>query len=287
MIPPQFDYAAPATMNEALALLSQNPDAKALAGGHSLLPVMKLRLAAPSMLIDLRNIAELRGISAQGGGWRVGAMTTYQELTAHDELRRYHALYDAVSVIGDPQVRNRGTIGGSLAHNDPAADLPAVALALEATINTSGPGGTRAIPIHEFIVGMLETTLQEGEIITSIDFPALAAGTGSAYAKFANPASGYAMVGVAARVTLSADGTAQQVRVALTGAASQASRLNEVEQALEGQQISDESIAAAAQQAGQGLEFNGDIHASADYRAAMVKVYARRALASALERARS
>jgi aerobic carbon-monoxide dehydrogenase medium subunit len=282
MIPPQFDYAAPATMSEALALLSQNPDAKALAGGHSLLPVMKLRLAAPPLLVDLRNVAELRGISAQGSGWRVGAMTTYQELTAHQELARYHALYDATSVIGDAQVRNRGTIGGSLAHNDPAADLPAVALALEVTVNTN----SRAIPIDDFIVGLLQTSLEEGEIITSIDFPALAAGTGSAYAKFANPASGYALVGVAVRLTLGADGSAQQVRIALTGAADQATRLSGVEHALEGQQISDESIAAAAQQAGEGLQLNGDIHASAEYRAAMVKVYTRRAIAKALERAR-
>jgi carbon-monoxide dehydrogenase medium subunit len=285
MIPAQFDYAAPATLDEALALLSKDPEAKALAGGHSLLPVMKLRLATPTMLVDLRKIQDLRGISAHNGGWRIGAMTTYAEAAAHRELQRYHALHDALTVIGDVQVRNRGTIGGSLAHNDPAADLPAVALALEATINARGPGGERAIPIDQFIVGLFETALSSGEVITSVDLPALAANTGSAYAKFANPASGYALVGVAARLTL-ANGVAQNVRVAVTGAASHASRLSEVERALEGQQLSDEAIAQAAEQAGQNLDYNSDIHASADYRRAMVKVYTRRALTRALERAR-
>jgi carbon-monoxide dehydrogenase medium subunit len=237
------------------------------------------------MLVDLRKIQDLRGISAHNGGWRIGAMTTYAEAAAHQELQRYHALHDALTVIGDVQVRNRGTIGGSLAHNDPAADLPAVALALEATINARGPGGERAIPIDQFIVGLFETALGSGEVITSVDLPALAANTGSAYAKFANPASGYALVGVAARLTL-ANGVAQNVRVAVTGAASHASRLSEVERALEGQQLSDEAIAQAAEQAGQNLDYNSDIHASADYRRAMVKVYTRRALTRALERAR-
>lgn len=284
MITAPFDYALPGTLNEAVALLQQNQEAKALAGGHSLLPIMKLRLTTPPLLVDLRNIAELRGISAQGGGFRIGAMTTYAEIAGHADLQGYHALYDATSVIGDVQVRNRGTIGGSLAHNDPAADLPAVVLAFDVTINTLGPNGTRAIPIDQFIVGMLQTALEEGEIITSVDLPALAASTTSYYAKFANPASGYATVGVAARLTL-AGGTAQNVRVALTGAADQATRLTSVEQALEGQQITEDSIAAAAQQAGEGLDFNGDIHASVEYRAAMVKVYTRRALVGALQRA--
>jgi carbon-monoxide dehydrogenase medium subunit len=284
MIPSQFEYAAPATLNEAVALLSKNPDAKALAGGHSLLPVMKLRLTSPSMLIDLRNIGELSGISANSGGWRIGAMTTYVQIANHQDLRGYHALFDATTVIGDPQVRNRGTIGGSLAHADPAADLPAVVLVLEASINVIGPNGPRTIPIDQFFEGMLATSLAEGEIITSVDLPAQAAGTGSNYAKFANPASGYAMVGVAARVTLNG-GAAQNVRVALTGASDHAIRLEQIERALEGQALTAESIAAACEQAGAGLDLMGDIHASAEYRGAMVKVYARRALTKALERA--
>lgn len=284
MIPTAFDYAAPASLNEALSLLSQNPEAKALAGGHSLLPVLKLRLAAPSMLVDLRQIQDLRGVSSHGGGVRIGAMTTYHEIMENEDLRRYHALYDATSVIGDTQVRNRGTIGGSIAHADPAADLPAVMLALEATVNIAGPNGQRSVPIDEFFVAMLTTALEEGEIITSIDLPAYPSGTGSNYAKFANPASGYAMVGVAARVTLDG-GNAKNVRVALTGAADHAARLTDVEQALEGKPLTAETIAAACQNAGEGLDYLGDIHASAEYRAAMVKVYARRALTKAMERA--
>jgi carbon-monoxide dehydrogenase medium subunit len=284
MIPAQFDYAAPATLSEALAALSQNPEAKALAGGHSLLPMMKLRLATPALLVDLRKIADLRGVSANGGGWRIGAMTTHNEIANHASLKGYQALIDATSSIGDAQVRNRGTIGGSLAHADPAADLPAVALALEVTINVSGSGGARAIAVDQYFTGMFETGLQEGEILTSVDLPALGAGTASAYAKLANPASGYAMVGVAARVTLSG-GVAQNVRVALTGAVDHAVRLASVESALNGQALNAESIAAACEQAGAGLDMMGDIHASADYRAAMIKVYARRALTKALERA--
>ena len=284
MIPAQFEYAAPATLNEAVALLTKDPEAKALAGGHSLLPVMKLRLAAPSMLVDLRNVAELRGVSANGGGWRIGAMTTHAQVASNASLKGYQALIDATSIIGDAQVRNRGTIGGSLAHADPAADLPAVVLALEATLNVVGPNGARSIAIDQFFEGMMATALGEGEVITSVDLPALAAGTASAYAKLANPASGYAMVGVAARLTLGG-GVAQNVRVALTGAADHAMRLDKVESALEGQPISAESIAAACEQAGAGLDLMGDIHASAEYRAAMVGVFARRALTKALERA--
>jgi len=284
MIPSQFEYAAPTTLNETLALLAKNPDAKALAGGHSLLPVMKLRLSSPSMLVDLRNVAELRGVSANGGGWRIGAMTTHAQIAGNANLKRYQALIDATSSIGDAQVRNRGTIGGSLAHADPAADLPAVVLVLEATINATGAKGARSISIEQFFTGMLATALEEGEIITSVDLPALAASTGSAYAKLANPASGYAMVGVAARVTLSG-GAAQNVRVALTGAADHAMQLSGVESALEGKPLTAESIAAACENAGAGLDLMGDIHASAEYRAAMVGVYARRALTKALERA--
>src|SRR5262245_15530661 len=284
MIPAQFEYAAPATLSEALAILSKDGEAKALAGGHSLLPAMKLRLSTPSMLVDLRNIGELRGVSPHDGGWRIGAMTTHDQIANNASLAGYQALIDAASIIGDAQVRNRGTIGGSLAHADPAADLPAVALALEATINTTGPGGARSIPIDGYFTGMFETALGEGNIITSIDLPAITAGTASAYAKFANPASGYAMVGVAARVTLNG-GNAQNVRVALTGASDHAIRLGSVESALEGKPLTAESIAAACANAGAGLDLMGDIHASAEYRAAMVGVYARRALTKALERA--
>jgi carbon-monoxide dehydrogenase medium subunit len=284
MIPSQFEYAAPATLSEAVALLAKDPDAKALAGGHSLLPVMKLRLSSPSMLVDLRNLDELRGVSANGGGWRIGAMTTHAQIAGNASLKGYQALIDATSIIGDPQVRNRGTIGGSLAHADPAADLPAVVLALNATLNVVGTNGARSIAADGFFEGMMATALGEGEVMTSVDLPALAPGTVSAYAKFANPASGYAMVGVAAQATLNG-GVASNVRVALTGAVDHAVRLTNVESALEGQALTAESIAAACAQAGEGMDFLGDIHASEEYRHAMVKVYARRALSKALERA--
>lgn len=284
MIPAQFEYSAPSTLSEALAALASNPEAKALAGGHSLLPMMKLRLAQPEALVDLRNIAELRGISAQGGGWRIGALSTYAQVANDANLQAYSALHDATTIIGDTQVRNRGTIGGSLAHADPAADLPAVVLVLNATINVAGPNGARSIPIDEYFTGLFSSALESNELLTSVDIPAQAAGTGSAYAKLANPASGYAMVGVAASLTVSG-GTIQSARVALTGAYDNAVRLSEVENALNGQPANADTVAAAVANAGDGLELMGDIHASAEYRAAMVKVYAKRALLKALERA--
>jgi carbon-monoxide dehydrogenase medium subunit len=281
MIPSVFDYAAPATLNEAMNLL-KDPEAKLLAGGHSLLPTMKLRLAAPSLLVDLGKIPELRGISAHGDGVRIGAMTTYVQITTSADLQGYAALTDATSIIGDTQVRNRGTIGGALAHADPAADLPAVLLAIGATVNTIGPNGTRAIAIDDFFQGMMATALEEGEIITSIDLPAAAGG--SAYVKFANPASGYAMVGVAANVTISG-GKVSAARVGLTGAGPSATRLESVEQALIGGDGSDASVASAVANAGAGLDILGDIHAGEDYRRAMVSVYAKRAIAAAIARA--
>lgn len=284
MIPAQFEYAAPSTLSEALNALSNDPDAKALAGGHSLLPMMKLRLSEPSTLIDLRNVNELRGVTPNAGGWRIGALTTYNQLATNPDLAGYHALIDAVTIIGDTQVRHRGTIGGSLAHADPAADLPAVVLVLNATINAVNTSGSRSIPIDGYFNGLFSTELQEGEILTSVDLPGLAANTGSAYAKLPNPASGYAMVGVAASLTVSG-GVAHNVRVALTGAYDNAIRLEEVEQALEGQAANADSIAAAVANAGSELDLMGDIHASAEYRAAMIKVYAKRALLKALERA--
>jgi carbon-monoxide dehydrogenase medium subunit len=284
MIPAAFDYATPATLNEAMDLLAADADAKLLAGGHSLLPAMKLRLAAPSKLVDLRKVGELRGISANGDGARIGAMTTYAEITASADLAGYAALTDATSIIGDTQVRNRGTIGGALAHADPAADLPAVVLALGASINTISASGGRTIAGDDFFQGMMATALEEGEIITSVDLPGLAADTGTAYVKFANPASGYAMVGVAASVTVSG-GSVTAARVGLTGAGPSAVRLTGIEQAIVGSDGSEASIASATANAGDGLDILGDIHASEDYRRAMVAVYAKRALAAAIARA--
>jgi carbon-monoxide dehydrogenase medium subunit len=282
MIPSAFEYASPTTLSEAMALLKSNSEAKLLAGGHSLLPTMKLRLAAPALLVDLAKVSELRGISANGSGVRIGAMTTYAEMASSAALAGYAALVDAASIIGDTQVRNRGTIGGALAHSDPAADLPAVMLALGATVNAVGPSGARSIAIDDFFQGMLTTALEEGEIITSVDLPAAAGG--SAYIKFANPASGYAMVGVAASVTVSG-GKVTAARIGLTGAGPSATRLSAAEKALVGGDGSEASIASAVANAGTGLDILGDIHAGEDYRRAMVSVYAKRAIAAAVARA--
>jgi len=289
MIPVRFDYVAPDSLQEAVQLLSQNVGASILAGGHSLMPDMKLRRMAPSLLVDLRKLQALRGIGGResAGALRIGAMTTCAEIAASEEVRKnYHALAEAALSIGDPQVRNCSTIGGNLAYNDPAADLPAVALAFEATINTVGPDGTRAILANELIIGPFKTRLAPSEIITSVDFPAHVAGAGSAYEKFKHPASGYAICGIAAMVVPVANGTVGKCRVAVTGAASRATRLRAVETALEGHEPSVGNIAAAAGRVlDEELSFATDLFASAEYRAHLTQVLIERALTRAVERA--
>ena len=281
MYPAKFDYYRASSVAEAVSLLQEHDDAKVLAGGHSLIPMMKLRLAQPPVLIDLGQLSELRGISrSNDGGVRIGAMTTYAEIANADT--GLGALTDACAIIGDRQVRNRGTIGGNLAHNDPAGDLPAVALALGAQMEAVGADGTRTISAADFIVDLLETNLKEDEVLTSISFPASGS---SAYAKFENPASGYAICGVAAMVELADDGTVSNCTVAVNGASDYAQRLSEVEDALTGQAATSENIAAAAAGAGEGLEFLSDIHADEAYRAHLTKVLTRRALEEAVARA--
>jgi carbon-monoxide dehydrogenase medium subunit len=288
MIPVRLNYAAPESLQEAVQLLSQNAGASILAGGHSLMPDMKLRRVAPSLLVDLRKLQALRGIARRDGGLRLGAMTTCTEIAASEEVRQaYRVLAEAAASIGDPQVRNRSTIGGILAYNDPAADLPAVALALEATLNTVGPDGTRALPAHEFIAGSFKTRLAPHEIITAVDLPVPVAGAGSAYEKFKHPASGYALCGIAALVGLSTNGTVGTCRVAVTGAASRATRLRAVEAALGGREPTTGTITAAAGHAfDEELTFVADLFASAEYRAHLTRVLIERALARAVERAR-
>jgi carbon-monoxide dehydrogenase medium subunit len=287
MIPAPFEYFAPTSVEEAIGLLQQHgDDAKIIAGGHSLLPAMKLRLAQPTALIDIGKIDALRGISVNGG-ITVGAGTTYHAIMSSEELRAAApALAECCAQIGDIQVRNRGTIGGSLAHADPAADLPALVLALGATLQVQGPGGARTIAADDLFVDMLTTALEPNEIITSVSFPAADAGQGSAYEKLRHPASRYAIVGVAASVKLGADGKIAEARVAVTGAGVKAERQPSVESALVGTSGDDAALDAACASAGENIDLLGDIHASAEYRAAMVKVYARRALAKAVARAR-
>ncbi len=286
MFPTQFDYHRPATVQEVVQHLQQIPDAKILAGGHSLLPAMKLRLASPPALIDITRIEGLRGVSVDGGV-RIGAMTTYQQLIDSPELReRLPILPETAYHVGDPQVQARGTLGGSLAHADPAADMTAVLLALGGQITAVGPSGERIIAADDLFVDLLTTSLQPDEVVTEIAFPTPAPRTGMAYEKHRHPASGYAVVGVAAVLTLGAGDTVASARVAVTGATTKATRATAAEQALVGQPLTDDAIARAAQVAPDGLELNGDLYASEEYRRHLVVVYARRALQRAAGQAR-
>ena len=278
MFPSQFDYHRPTTVAEAVGLLQQNPDAKVLAGGHSLLPAMKLRLAAPSALVDLSQVEGLTGISTNGSVV-IGAMTTYAELRDSAALKSALPIIpDTAYQVGDPQVQAVGTLGGSLAHADPASDFTAVALALDASVKAVGADGERTISAEDLFVDLFTTSLAADEVLTEIQIPAAAGRTGMAYEKFRHPASGYAVVGVAAVVSVGADGNVETARIAVTGATSKATRATAAEQALVGQPLAAESIAAAAALANQGLELNGDHYASAEYRAHLIGVYTRRAL---------
>lgn len=286
MIPSAFEYHAPTSVAEAISLLEQYGDeAKLLAGGHSLLPAMKLRLAAPGVIIDINKIAELRGVVINGN-INIGALTTWATLEHHEELRSAcPVLPEAVALVGDIQVRNRGTIGGSLAHADPSADTPAVVMALDGQIRVHGPNGERTIAAADFFTDMLTTALEPTELITAVIVNRLGAGEGAAYVKFSHPASRYAIVGAAAYVKLDG-GAVSACRVAITGAGPKAERQQATEQAVIGSDGSDAAIAAAAEHAGEGMDVLGDIHASEEYRRAMVKVYAKRALTQAVARAR-
>jgi len=287
MYPSTFTYYRAGSVQEALKLLLENPDAKLLAGGHSLIPAMKLRLASPSALIDISRISELAGIRDSGDRIVIGATTRYDDIQRSDLVRRVlPILPEAIDVIGDLQVRNMGTIGGSLAHADPAADLPAVVIALGAEIKAVGPDGERIIPADQFFIDLFTTALQANEILTEIAFPKPPARTGTSYQKFANPASGYAVVGAAAVVTLAEDGTVAAARVGVIGAGPYAVRRQNVEQALVGKQPTAETIEAASQLASEGMTFNSDIFASEEYRAHLTRVFVKRALTRAVERAR-
>ena len=287
MIPSEFDYVKAGSVQEAIGLLQQHgDDAKVLAGGHSLVPLLKLRLASPAVLVDISGITELKGITSGGDKVTIGALTTHNDIEHSDELKgSLPIMHEAATVIGDPMVRHVGTFGGSLAHADPAGDWPAVALALGATVRATGPGGERTIPVDDFFLDMLTSALEPGEVLTAVDLTVPQGRSGMSYQKFAHPASGYAVVGVAATVTLGADGTCQDCRVAVTGAGTKATRLTAVENALKGQQLTPELIGQASQQAGAEMDFLGDIYASESYREHLTRVYTKRALPKALESA--
>jgi carbon-monoxide dehydrogenase medium subunit len=289
MITHPFTYQAPATIEEAVKQLGQNGDAKVIAGGHSLLPLMKLGLAQPESLVDLRRIGSLREIRTDADGTIViGALVTHRDI-AHDETVRAKlaALADAAGEIGDLQVRARGTIGGSLAHADPAADEPAPTLAYDATIRAIGPQGRRDIPARDYFKGAFETALAANEILAEIRFPAPTARTGGAYAKFAHPASGFAVTGVAAVVTIKADGTVERAAIGVAGAAANAYRATAAERALTGSKGDAKAIAEAAAKAADGITALSDLAASAEYRKHLVTVYAKRAIELAIKRARA
>jgi carbon-monoxide dehydrogenase medium subunit len=289
MITHPFTYQAPATIEEAVQQLGQSGDAKVIAGGHSLLPLMKLGLAQPEALVDLRRIASLREIRTEPDGTIViGALATHRDIAHNETVRaKLAALADAAGEIGDLQVRARGTMGGSLAHADPAADEPAPTLAYDATIRAIGPKGRRDIPAREYFKGTFETALAADEILAEIRFPAPAGRTGGAYAKFAHPASGFAVTGVAAVVTIKADGAVERAAIAVAGAAAAAYRATAAERSLTGTKGDAKAIAEAAAKAANGITVLADLAASADYRKHLVTVYAKRAIERAIQRARA
>jgi aerobic carbon-monoxide dehydrogenase medium subunit len=288
VFPSAFDYVVASSVEEAVSLLQRHgEDAKLLAGGHSLLPMMKLRLAMPSVLIDIGRIPDLAGVHTNGT-ISLGPTTTYTTVMDSEELARLCPLLaETAAQVGDMQVRNRGTVGGSVAHADPASDMPAAMLALDATFTARGPGGERSIAASDFFQGLFMTALQPDEVLTRISIARPPQGAGMAYEKFRNPASGYAIVGVAAVAVPAGDGTLSDVRVAITGAGAQPVRATAVEEALCGKAPDDAALVAAAEHATEGLQLMGDIHASEDYRAHLTRVFTRRALKRAIERART
>ncbi len=286
-VPAAFDYHPASSVDEAIALLQQyGDDAKLLAGGHSLLPTMKLRLAQPAHLIDLGRISGLSYIRDDGNAIAIGAMTKYVDIERSGLIKQYFALLpEGIDLIGDQQVRNMGTIGGSIAHSDPAADTPGMVLALKADIVAKGPGGVRTIKADDFFKDLMQTALTPSEVITEIRLPKPPARTGSAYTKLANRASHYAVVGCAAVVSLGGDGTCSAASVVITGASVKAERAGSVEAALVGRKLDEATIAAAASHAADGMELVSDIHGSKEYRGQMAAVFARRAIAAAVGRA--
>jgi aerobic carbon-monoxide dehydrogenase medium subunit len=286
-VPAAFDYHRATTVDEAIALLQQYGDeAKLLAGGHSLLPTMKLRLAQPAHLVDIGRISGLSYIREDNGAVAVGAMTTYRTIELSALLRSHFALLpEGTVMIGDQQVRNRGTIGGSIAHSDPAADTPGMVLALKADIVAQGPGGKRTIKADDFFMDLFATALRPDEVITEIRFAIPPARTGSAYSKLANKASHYAVAGCAAVVSLGGDGTCSAASVVITGASVKPTRASAVEAALIGKKLDEATVADAASHAADGLELVEDIHGSKAYRAQMSCVMAKRAILKAAERA--
>jgi len=285
MFPAKFAYAAPSSLQEALGMLD-DPDAKIIAGGHSLLPLMKLRLAQPKLLVDIGRIPGLSYVRRENGVLAIGAMTTYRDIEQSSDVRSAApVLADAVHEVGDPQVRAKGTLAGSLAHADPAGDLPAVALALGGAVRAVGSGGERDLDFDSFFVDMLTTALQEKEIIREVRLNVQPTGAGAAYQKFDQPASHYALTGICAVVSVS-NGSISAARIGVTGVGPKAYRPTAVEQALVGKRVEEEAVKAAVQTVADGIDVQGDIHASPEYRAHLARVLTRRAVLEAAHKAR-
>ena len=281
MNPAAFEYQRPASVDDAIRALSGADGAKVIAGGQSLLPLLKLRLASAETLVDIGRLTELRGLrELPDGGWETGALTTYADIIADTTLGW---VAEAVEGIGDVQVRNRGTVGGSIAHCDPASDLPAIALALDYNAVLRSSRGERVVPLDGFFEGPFQTSMESDELLIAIRRGPLLGGAAGAYRKLAQPASGYSIVGVA--VVVARDGgTIGHARVALTGVGDHPYRATGVEAALRGSDGSPEAVAAAAEHAADGQTVNGDIHADREYRSRMAVVYTRRAIEAALGR---
>jgi carbon-monoxide dehydrogenase medium subunit len=287
MISAQFDYVRAQTLDEALTLLAQNEDAKILAGGHSLIPAMKLRLAMPPLLIDIGHIADLSYIREEGGQIHLGAMTSHYQIESSDLLKEICPLLpECAGHIGDVQVRNKGTIGGSVAHSDPAADWPAAVIALDAELVVASKDGERSIGVDEFFVELMTTALRPGEILREIRVNKPSGRFGQAYVKMHHPASGFAVVGVAANLALDDNGGCRKASIGITGVSAKAYRATAVETALNGNGLDDEAGAKAAAHATDDVDVNGDLFASEDYRRHLAGVYAKRAISLAASRAR-
>jgi carbon-monoxide dehydrogenase medium subunit len=286
MIAREFEYFAPETLDEAVSLLREHgEDAKLLAGGQSLIPVMKLRLAQPGAIIDLGRVTGLSYIKEDSGVIAIGPMTTHHMIETSDLLKgKLPLLPETAAQIADVQVRNRGTIGGSLVHADPAADLAAAALALGAELRVAGPNGSRSIGVDDLFLGVFTTAVAADEIVSEVRFPLPPPRTGSAYVKMPNPASHFAIVGVAAVITMGGDGRCEGARIAVSGVAMRPFRATAAEEALVGS-AGEDAIAAAAERAAEGVEALSDVHASAEFRLHLTGVYVKRALQLAASRA--
>lgn len=286
MIPASFEYHRATDLDEAIRLLGEHEGASLLAGGHSLIPMMKARLARPGALIDIGRIEALRGVRDAGDAIRIGALTPHAELERSDLVKAHAPLWaQAAHDLADRQVRNRGTVGGNLAHADPASDLPAVAIATGATIHMAGPDGERAVPAADFFVGLFTTDIRSGEVLTSIEVPRAGPRTGTCYEKFEHPASGYAVVGAAAVVVLNDDGSCREARLCFNGITVSPLDASAVADALAGGPLDDATIAGAVDEHLSVDDPMGDVFASGPYRVEMAKVYGRRALQKARDAA--